>query len=67
MILNLGVPQGLDRYDPWNRRVWDLVGRVFNAWDMDDYVAPIVEERRRILADLVSLRANRPSAGRVVA
>lgn len=45
MIVNPGVPQGLDRHDPSNREVWDVVGRVFNPRDMNDYVALIVEER----------------------
>jgi hypothetical protein len=45
IIVNPGVPQGLDRHAPSNRRVSDVVGRVFNPWDMDDYVARIVEER----------------------
>lgn len=45
MIVNPGVPQGLDRHNPSNRQVWDVVGRVFNPRDMDDYVALIVEER----------------------
>jgi hypothetical protein len=45
MIVDPGVSQGLKRYDPNNRRVWDVVGRVFNPRDMADYVALIVEER----------------------
>lgn len=45
MIVKPGVPQGLDRHEPSNREIWDVVGRVFNPRDMNDYVALIVEER----------------------
>jgi len=45
MIVDPGVLQGLNRHDPKNRRVWDVVGRVFNPRDMADYVALVVEER----------------------
>lgn len=45
MIVDPGVLQGLDRHDPKNRSVWNVVGRVFNPRDMEDYVALIVEER----------------------
>jgi hypothetical protein len=44
-IVKPGVRQGLDRHDPSNREIWDVVGRVFNPRDMEDYVALIVEER----------------------
>lgn len=46
MIVRPGVPQGLDRGDPSNREIWDVVGRVFNPRDLADYVALIVEERK---------------------
>jgi hypothetical protein len=45
MIVDPGVPQGLNRHDPKNRRVWNVIGRVLNPRDMEDYVALIVEER----------------------
>lgn len=45
MVVDPGVPQGLNRHDPKNRRVWDVVGRVFNPRDMEGYVALIVKER----------------------
>jgi len=45
MIVDPGVLQGLNRHELTNRRVWDVVGRVFNPRDMDDYIALIVEER----------------------
>ncbi|WP_226638625.1 hypothetical protein [Novosphingobium profundi] len=45
MIVDPGVLQGLNRHDPKNRRVWDVVGRVFNPRDMVGYVALVVEER----------------------
>jgi len=45
LIVNPGVPQGLDRRDPQNREIWTVVGRVFNPRDLEDYVALIVEER----------------------
>lgn len=44
-IVRPGVPQGLDRHDPTNRAMWDVVGRVFNPRDLASYVALIVEER----------------------
>lgn len=44
-IVDPGVLQGLNRHDPKNRRIWNVVGRVFNPRDMEDYVALIVEER----------------------
>lgn len=45
IVVKPGVPQGLDRNEPSNREIWEVVGRVFNPRDMDDYVALIVEER----------------------
>lgn len=45
MIVDPGVLQGLNRHELANRRVWDVVGRVFNPRDMDDYIALVVEER----------------------
>jgi hypothetical protein len=45
MIVDPGVLQGLNRHEPTNRRVWDVVGRVFNPRDMPDYIALVVEER----------------------
>tara|TARA_R110001606_G_scaffold233942_1_gene381577 strand:+ start:72993 stop:73268 length:276 start_codon:yes stop_codon:yes gene_type:complete len=45
MILDPGVPQGLDRNLPQNRQVWTVVGRVFNPRDTEDCVALIVETR----------------------
>jgi hypothetical protein len=45
LILDSGVLQGLDRSDPANRRLWCVVGRVFNPRDLEDYVALVVEER----------------------
>ena len=44
-ILNPGVLQGRDRYDPGNREIWTVVGRMFNPRDNEDYIALIVEER----------------------
>lgn len=45
MVVNPGVLQGLNRHDPVNREVWDVVGRVFNPRDLEDYVALIVKSR----------------------
>jgi len=45
MIVDPGVLQGLNRHEPTNRSVWDVVGRVFNPRDMADYIALVVEER----------------------
>lgn len=45
MIVDPSVLQGLNRHEPTNRRVWDVVGRVFNPRDMADYIALIVKER----------------------
>lgn len=51
MILDPGVTQSLDRNDPQNRRIWTVVGRVFNPRDNEEYVSLIVEEREGTLAD----------------
>lgn len=51
MIVNPGVPQGLNRADPQNRELWTVVGRVFNSRDNKDYVSLIVETRDGSLAD----------------
>lgn len=45
LIVNPAASAGVDRYDPGNRTVWAVVGRVFNPRDMKDYVALVVEER----------------------
>lgn len=45
LIVNPGVPQGLNRHDPHNREIWTVVGRVFNPRDLEDYVALVIEER----------------------
>lgn len=45
MIVDPGVLQGLNRREPTNRRVWDVVERVLKPRDMDDYIALVVEER----------------------
>ena len=45
MIVDPGVLEGLNRHEPTNRRVWDVVGRVFNPRDRADYIALVVEER----------------------
>lgn len=45
MIVNPGVPQGLDRHNPANRELWIVVGRVFNPRDLNGYVGLVVEER----------------------
>ena len=43
MILEPGVPQGRDRQDRKNRRLLTVVHRVFNARDLPNYVALIVD------------------------
>jgi len=45
LIVKPGVSQGLDRYDPHNREIWTVVGRVFNPRDLENYVALVIEER----------------------
>jgi len=45
MIVDPAVVQGLNRHEPTNRSVWDVVGRVLNPRDMDDHIALVVEER----------------------
>lgn len=42
MILEPGVPQGLDRYDPSNRKLFTVVQRIFNPRDLPNYVALVV-------------------------
>jgi hypothetical protein len=44
LVLDPGAPQGVDRFEPKNRRIWTVVQRVFNPRDNEDYVALIVEE-----------------------
>ncbi|MGY0791984.1 hypothetical protein ACW7BJ_21665 [Azospirillum argentinense] len=46
MILDPGVLASLDRRQRQNRRMWTVVGRVFNPRDNADYIALIVEERQ---------------------
>jgi len=50
-ILSPGVRQGLDRGKPENRRVWEVVGRVFNPHDNKDYIVLVVDERPGTRAD----------------
>lgn len=45
MIVDPGVIQGLDRHNPVNREVWEVVGRVFNPRDLANYVVLIVKAR----------------------
>ncbi len=45
MIVDPGVLEGLNRHEQTNRRVWDVVARVFSPRDMADYVALVVEDR----------------------
>lgn len=51
MILNPGVPSSQDRYDPRNREIRTVVGRVFNPRDNEKYVSLIVESRIGTLDD----------------
>jgi hypothetical protein len=44
-ILDPGVVSGRKRDELGNRRLWTVVGRVFNPRDNRDYVALIVDER----------------------
>jgi len=44
MILEPGVLQGLDRYDPVNRKLLTVVQRVFNPRDLPNYVVLVVEQ-----------------------
>lgn len=44
-ILAPGVPSGRDRSDPDNRVVWTVARRIFNARDLENYVALVVEQR----------------------
>lgn len=50
-ILDPGVVSGRKRDDLINRRVWTVVGRVFNPRDNANYVALIVDERIPTNAD----------------
>lgn len=50
-IVDPGVLQGLDRHEPQNRRVWTVVGRVFNPRDREDAVALVVEARDGNMGD----------------
>lgn len=45
-ILNSGVVQGLDRYRPENREMWEVRKRVFNPRDNSNYIALVVKARR---------------------
>lgn len=45
MIVDPGVLEGLNRHEPKNRRVWDVVGRVFNPRDMADHIALVLQDR----------------------
>lgn len=44
-ILDPGVLGSVDRRQRQNRRMWAVVGRVFNPRDNQNYVALVVEER----------------------
>jgi len=46
VILDPGVPQGLDRYKPENREIMVVRKRVFNPRDLQNYIALIVEVRQ---------------------
>lgn len=50
-ILAPGVLQGLSRNEPANRKVWEVVGRVFNPRDNANYIVLVVDERRGTIAD----------------
>ena len=56
MILAPGVLSHLDRHEPANRTLWQVVGRIFNPRDLQTSVILIVEERPPSTheADLVS-------------
>lgn len=43
LIVEAGVRQGIDRNDFTNRRLWKVVGRVFNPRDLREYVVLIIE------------------------
>lgn len=51
MIVDPGVLQGQSRYEPQNRRILTVVGRVFNPRDREDVVGLIVEARDGNSAD----------------
>lgn len=44
-ILAAGVLQGIDRYQPENREMWEVRKRVFNPRDLNDYIALVVKVR----------------------
>lgn len=50
-ILAPGVTQGLNRHEPANRKVWEVVGRVFNPHDNANYVVLVVDQRVGTRAD----------------
>lgn len=52
LMLDPGVLQGLSRTDPANRRMWEVVKRVFNPRDNEDYIALIVSERQPLPEEL---------------
>lgn len=56
VILEPGVLDGLDRTDPANRRLWQVVGRIFNPRDLEDYVLLVVEERNLTAAESCLVR-----------
>lgn len=43
LILNPGVLTGVDRRQAQNREIWEVVGRIFNPRDLEDYIALVVE------------------------
>lgn len=44
-ILDPGVVRGPNRHEPENRRIWTVVGRVFNPRDREGVVGLIVDSR----------------------
>lgn len=53
VILEPGVPAGLNRELAVNRKIWTVTGRVFNPRDLVNYVALIVEQRKGTVLDQV--------------
>lgn len=53
VILEPGVPAGLNRELAVNRKIWTVVGRIFNPRDLENYVALIVEQRKGEVLDQV--------------
>ena len=52
-ILKPAVAAGADRRDPENRRIWEVIRRVYNPKDLaGEYVALVVKERLAKSADL---------------